>query len=311
MITFLPYSIDLKRQWDDFIDNSKNGTFLLKRDYLEYHEDRYIDLSLMAFEKNSLVAVIPMSLHGNQARSHGGLTYGGVICNKKMTTLKMLSLFDALLSYLSSHNVDSLLYKRVPSIYHVYPSDEDLYALFKNNAELISRGISSTIYLPDRLKFSKGKKWGINQAKKKGIIVKKFYDYDLFIDCENAVLKDKHNTTAVHTSSELSLLSKRFPNNISLYGAFLNNEFLAGSVIYETNTVAHTQYIATTEKGRDLFAFDILGCELINSIYKEKIYFDFGISTEDSGKKFNEGLCQQKESFGGRGIVYDTYLVRI
>lgn len=42
--------------------------------------------------------------------------------------------------------------------------------------------------------------------------------------------------------------------------------------------------------------------------YKDKVrYLDFGISTEDSGKVLNEGLISQKESFGGRTVVYQTW----
>ena len=37
------------------------------------------------------------------------------------------------------------------------------------------------------------------------------------------------------------------------------------------------------------------------------MYFDFGISTENNGKFLNEGLISQKEGFGGRTTVYQTF----
>ena len=306
MINVIPYTADKQKEWDAFIDVSKNGTFMLKRGYVEYHSDRFTDFSLMFYDEDKLVAVMPASLHGDEVVSHGGLTYGGIISDRKMTAKTMLTVFDALLSYLKEKGIKKLAYKRVPSVYYTYPSDEDLYALFRNGAKLTRRGLSTAIYLPDRIKLSKGKKWGISRAKQAGIAVKKFDDFDLFIEKENEVLK-RHNARAVHTGEELKLLAERFPDNITMYGAFLNDEFLAGTVIYATPTVAHTQYITTTEKGRDMFAFDFLGNELISNVYADKVWFDFGISTEEGGRVLNEGLCQQKETFGGRGIVYDFY----
>lgn len=311
MISVSAYDSSKKTEWDAFIDGSKNGTFMLKRDYVEYHSDRFTDFSVMFYDDGKLIAVMPASLHGEEVRSHGGLTYGGVISDKKMTTEKMLNVFDALRLYLKEKSVKSLLYKRVPSIYALYPSDEDLYALFRNQAVLIRRDISTTIYLPDRIKFSKGKKWGVSRARQAGITVKKSTDYDLFIEKENEVLKERHNAQAVHTSEELAYLAEKFPDNISLFVAELNGEFLAGSLVYVTSTVAHTQYIATTAKGRELFAFDYLGNELINNIYADKTYFDFGISTEHDGQFLNQGLCQQKETFGGRGMIYDFYKLEV
>lgn len=104
------------------------------------------------------------------------------------------------------------------------------------------------------------------------------------------------------------MLSSSFPGNIDMVGAFLGNEFLSGTIIYKTETVMHAQYIATTEKGRELQAFELVMDYVVNSGYCEKArYFDFGISTEQGGRYLNEGLIRQKEMFGGRAIVYDFY----
>ena len=136
MIDVLLYSKERQIEWDDFIDTSKNGTFMLKRGYIEYHSDRFTDFSLMFYEDGKLIALMPASLHGKEVRSHGGLTYGGIISDRKMTMSKMLEIFDALKNFLKEKYISKLLYKRVPSVYFSYPSDEDLYALFRNNAKL-------------------------------------------------------------------------------------------------------------------------------------------------------------------------------
>lgn len=50
------YKSGLKAEWDGFVRNSKNGTFLFYRDFIEYHGDRFGDYSLMFYDGGSLVA---------------------------------------------------------------------------------------------------------------------------------------------------------------------------------------------------------------------------------------------------------------
>jgi hypothetical protein len=90
-----------------------------------------------------------------------------------------------------------------------------------------------------------------------------------------------------------------------------NEDILAGVVIYESKNVAHAQYIASEEKGREIGALDMIFDYLINEYYKNKKYFDFGISTEKDGLYLNEGLIFFKEGFGARGVVHDFYEVNI
>jgi hypothetical protein len=82
---------------------------------------------------------------------------------------------------------------------------------------------------------------------------------------------------------------------------------LAGIVIYETDVLAHAQYISATDEGKSIGAVDVLLDYLINEYYTDKKYFDFGISTEDAGRYLNAGLMQNKESYGARAIAYDFY----
>ena len=38
------YSAEEKEHWDRFVRHSKNGTFLLQRDYMDYHAERFLGL---------------------------------------------------------------------------------------------------------------------------------------------------------------------------------------------------------------------------------------------------------------------------
>ena len=78
------YKDNYKCLWDSFVDNSKNGTFLHKRDYMEYHKDRFEDFSLMVFDESDseimqLIALLPANIVDDTVYSHRGLTYGALI----------------------------------------------------------------------------------------------------------------------------------------------------------------------------------------------------------------------------------------
>lgn len=311
MIEVRRYNSTYADVWNAFVEGSKNGTFMLKRGYMEYHADRFVDYSLMFFENDKLIAVLPASQHDIELRSHGGLTYGGLITSKEIRVQQVLEIFTALKHYMKEQGLSSLLYKRVPEIYYRYPSDEDLYALYRTGANLVRRDISTTVYLPSKLKFSERRKRGSKQATKQGIIVKQSVDYIGYIDLLSEILQKYHDTKPVHTAMELELLASRFPENIKLYAAYKGEQMLAGVVVFETDKVAHAQYIANSDEGRQCGALDAVMDYLINQQYANKEYFDFGVSTENNGMYLNEGLAMQKQEFGGRGIVYDFYEIRV
>ena len=311
MISIIKYKSEYKNLWDEFVDNSKNGTFMLKRDYMDYHSDRFQDFSLMFFEEDKLVALIPASLHGNELRSHGGLTYGGFITDNSMKQHRMLECFDAVKEFLQSNGVSKLIYKCIPYIYHKQPSEEDLYALFVNGANLYKRDISSTINLNVPIKMPKGRKAQISRAQREGVTIEESEDFVTFIDLENSVLEEHHGTKAVHTAQELELLKSRFNEEIQLWVAKHNGVTIAGTLLFIYDNVVHTQYMAANKTAREIGGLDLLIKTLIDKFATKKQYFDFGISTENGGKYLNTGLISQKEGFGGRGVVYDFYELEI
>ena len=114
----------------------------------------------------------------------------------------------------------------------------------------------------------------------------------------------------VHTIDEMRLLVQRFPDRIRLFTATVGSEMVAGVVMFEVGPVAHAQYIAASERGRELKALTRLFDWLIDYYAQREFrYFDFGISTEQHGAVLNRGLVQQKCHLGGRGILYPIYEV--
>lgn len=309
MIRVLRYDENYRAQWDEFITKSKNGLFLFYRSYMEYHADRFTDHSLLFFDDHKMIAVMPANSSNNTLCSHGGLTFGGIISDQQMKTPLMLEVFSGMREQLLAGGFKELIYKAIPHIYHTVPAEEDLYGLFIHNAVLVRREISSTADMQQKVAYSKGRKGMLKKSQNAGLEVRQSQDFKTFMAIEEANLRQKYGVEPTHKADEMEMLAGRFPENIKLFAAYRSDSMLTGIVIYESTNVAHAQYIAATELGKEVGALDLIIDFLMSEHYLNKKYFDFGISTEKEGRYLNEGLIQNKEGFGARATVYDSYKI--
>jgi len=303
------YSEDRWREWDNFVTTAKNATFLFFRNYMDYHKSRFADHSLMVFHDSKLVALLPANLTADGTLvSHEGLTYGGLVISRAATLCQVLACFHAVLRYLSREHIPKLFYKQIPGFYNTVPSDEVNYALFLVEAKLCRRDCTTVVIQSDRLHCRKGRHSDINKARRLGVRVVRQTSFQAF--WENLLvpqLARRYGAQPAHTLDEITLLGARFPKNIKQFSAYHGDEIVAGTTIYETPTVAHSQYAAVSEHGRRLGAQARLFGWLLDEYYKDKRFFDFGISNESDGRVVNHGLLDWKEGFGGRSCVHDFY----
>ncbi|MCT9823031.1 hypothetical protein ACVWZP_002353 [Pseudomonas sp. TE36184] len=305
------YSPVDKSIWDSFIADSKTPLFLFKRDFMEYHADRFTDASLMIYEDDVLLAVLPASRKDDILTSHAGLTYGGLVLSQKVKADTVLSCLEAVADFSREAGVKKIIYKAIPFIFANQGAQEDLYALFRAGASLVRRDLSSVIYLKRRLKLSKGRKWLIARAKKNNLAMTTSTNWQGFVELLSRVL-ERHDAIPVHTAEELILLSSKFPENISLRVIESEGKMLAATVLFTFDTVVHTQYLATSAEGKEVGALDHLIESCIQESQQKNFeYFSFGISTEEQGRQLNSGLIAQKESFGGRGAIIDFYEINL
>lgn len=301
------YGPSHREAWDAFVRSSKNGTFLFLRDYMEYHADRFADASLVLTRGSEIVALLPANRLGDEVHSHQGLTYGGLVVSAAMTTPDMLDVFEQLCAFLRTAKVRRLHYKTVPSLYHRLPAEEDHYALFRMGAALSRRDVVSVIPAGRRGPVQSRRTRGAAKAAKAGVTLARPDDWLPFWTMLTEHLQERYRTDPVHTLAEIELLRGRFPDNIKLFTAQHAGEDVAGIVIFESAMVAHVQYIASSETGRSLSALDALFTWLLDDVFPEKPFFDFGISNEQGGRVLNRGLIEQKEGFGARAMVHDFY----
>src|SRR3990167_1985504 len=307
MVVCEAYTTSKKNVWDDFVSACKTPLFFFKREFMEYHSDRFKDASLMFYEDEILVALFPASIHGGTLVSHGGLTYGGVLLSPKVRAETVLSIFDELLVFSKKEAYEKIIYKPVPHIFSLQAAQEDLYALHRLGAQIVRRDFSSIIYLSNRPKLSKGRRWLVARAKKVGLVVSESVAWGSFHELLSDVLV-KHGASPVHSPEELAMLAALFPENIVLKAVEYEGVLIAAALLFKFENTVHTQYLATNEQGKELGALDYLieDC-ILERLSEQYQYFSFGISTENHGTVLNFGLLGQKESFGARGMAIDFY----
>lgn len=304
------YTANDYENWNSFIAPAKNATFLFHRDFMDYHSNRFQDYSLIVLDDEKWVAVLPANAVANQVFSHQGLSYGGLIYNDKLKLASVLAVFKNILSFLDENELGKLQLKLLPSIYHQKPAEELDYALFLANAQLIRRDTLSVLDLTKINNLSKLRKRSIQKGTSNDVEIKEVTNFEEFwkkILIPN--LAKKHQAKPVHSLEEITKLKALFPENIRQFNAYQNGIIVAGTTIFESENVAHCQYISGQEDKNELGGLDLLFQHLITEVFKNKHFFDFGISNENQGRVLNEGLSYWKESFGASTIVQDFYEV--
>ncbi|MDX1782867.1 MAG: GNAT family N-acetyltransferase [Aequorivita vladivostokensis] len=293
------------------METSKNATFLFQRDFMEYHADRFTDHSLLVLKKGKPVALLPANIADNTLYSHQGLTYGGLILHKKVKLKEVAAIFSSVLQFLNEKGIETLQIKMLPKIYNRLPADELDYLLFIASAERVRADVLSVIDNKNPLRIATNRLEGVKKAQKQGLRIVEENDFKGFwekILTPNLALR--HQALPVHSLGEITDLASKFPINIVQFNVYKDNEIVGGATIFETEAVAHVQYISANEDKQQLGTLDFLFEYLITERFRNKRYFDFGTSNENHGKNINEGLLYWKECFGARSIVQSFYEVK-
>lgn len=298
-----------QKLWDGFVKKAKNATFLFFRDFMEYHQERFDDFSLLIFdEKDKLKALLPANRVGNQVFSHQGLTYGGLLVEKKTKSTEVFDLMKSVEGFLKEQMIVSLVMKSLPIIYNTTLSNELDFYWFTQKATLFRRDMNLAFPLNDVELLSKSK---LKHYKKtKNIEIRFDDDFKAFWN-EILIprLAQKHQAKPVHTLAEIELLASKFPENIKQVNAYVDNTIVAGITLFIDKRVVKSQYGATSEVGETNRALDYLYFNLFDFYRAEnRLYFDMGVVTDASFEEgYNKGLLQQKEELGGVVFCQDYY----
>jgi lipid II:glycine glycyltransferase (peptidoglycan interpeptide bridge formation enzyme) len=314
------YDSTYQIEWDLFIENSINGNFLHKQSYIKYHQHykkNFNDKSLIIFDENKNILALFIAAESLEDQrtvvSHPGLTFGGLIYNREVYGNKVIDIFKEIINFYKKKNYYKIIYKPAPFIYHNTISQDDIFAISFLGGKKIQTDLSVTIDLRSEFVMSKRRLRHIKNINKNEITMSgdiKFID-DFWAILESN-LKNKYKTKPVHSVDEIKFLIKNNSNNIESFFAIYNNQVIGGLIMYCSSKTYHIQYIAANDEGKKLFSNEFLIHQTILIAQNKKIHFyDFGISTEKLGSYLNADLYKFKYEFGGAGIVYEKYEIKI
>lgn len=317
------YQDSLESDWDDFVLNhSANGTFLQTRNFLNYHpKERFEDASLIVFEKNKLIAVIPACAiyenSGIELFSHKGSTFGGIIIKKDYYVAeKVINIVKVLDSYIKQR-YKKLTLKITSDLFSSLPSDLLQYVLtylgFKSYVELST--YIDLISIPEDVTriFDRNKIRNIAKCDKQGLMFREL-ENDLEIEDFYKLLKinlSKYDLKPIHTVEEIKNFKyDRIPNNVKFYGVFKDNKEVSGGMMFVFNqtNVIHAQNLSADYRFSEYSPITYMYYRVIKQA-KEDGYkaLSWGISTENQGKMLNMGLIRNKESYGSKHQLNRTF----
>lgn len=125
------------KEWDSFISNSVNGTFLDSRAFLNYHPPgRFTDYSLLIRRKSELIAIVPACViedeSGKVFFSHRGTTFGGIITNEQNYNISSMKLIlHSIEKYLGRNGFRSAVFKPTAEIFCTKAMGLTDYLFFK------------------------------------------------------------------------------------------------------------------------------------------------------------------------------------
>ncbi len=298
--------------WDEFVAASLNGTFLHSRRFLSYHADRFHDLSLLVLDSRArVIGLLPAAAGSDSGTvdSHPGITYGGLVHHGLLVGDQAIAALQAAATYYRDHGYRMLRYRAIPRPYFRETADDDSYALFRLNANRTRVDLAAGFVLAARKKPSHGRLHDLKEAAKHGVVVEiRSSSWPEFWVMLEGLLASRYATRPVHSLAEIIQLSQLFPEEIELILARVGSEVVAGTVLFHTARVTHTQYLASSPNGRELGALSkVVEAAIERAQELGRACFSIGTSNEDGGRVLNVGLYQWKLSFGSGSFVHETF----
>lgn len=304
-----PYRADSVHIWDELVASSAAPALIHRRAFMEYHQDRFTDASLLIFNNEAPWGVFPASILGQTVTSHGGLTFGGLVCPPNARARDVIRAVWSVVHHFREQGLITMIWKPIPRDYRIDANEADLYALAACGATLEGRALSAALLPASRLPGKKIR--AAAQSRRSGVSVFPVRRCDAIMSMVACNLRSKYGLDPVHSAAELNALWSSIGGDITFAEAQLDGRAVAGAVVFHSRAVDHIQYLAATPEGRKLRAQDLLISEMSEQARVNKRALDFGISTNHDGSQLNEPLQSFKEEFGTTSIVYETYRLEL
>jgi len=306
--TLVWYDPSRKDLWDDTVRAARNGHFIFLRDFMDYHADRFRDASALLLRGYKIMALLPAHITGRQLVSHGGLSFGGWIQAPGCRHVDLAQGFFLLGEEMRRRGLERLVYSPAPYPYHDGACDDDLFLLRSLGATCSRIKLAAILTNRDFPKRRKIFAQPLRRAESRcpGVI-EETREISPFWDRLSAFLAERHQAVPVHTAAEMELLKNRFPQNIRLFHFRQGTDILAGEVVFLSKNVLRFQYgFYYYNHSQDYLSFRLQEWIRLQPDFARP-WVDLGTSMNPGTGELNQLLHQNKESFGARGIIMETW----
>ena len=319
MIKIKKFSKNNYAAWDSFVLKANNGTLFHLRKFLSYHpDDRFKDHSIEVYKKNTIFSVFPAADiiidDKKMLVSHPGSSYGSFISKEELSIKDAMDMVSKLIDYSSKKGFEGIKLTIPPAFYSNRLSNYIEYSLLFNGFDYFRREVTSTLTIENSEhkilnKFKPSHQRALRKSKKLGVETRITKKADEFFSILKDNLKIRHGVDPTHSLIELKSLIKLFPESINIFGAFYDNQMIAGVLnIVVKNGVALAFYISHKEDFQELRPLNLLFFDIFKWCLKNNIkVYDFGTFTEKGIA--NMGLGRFKESFGASGVFRDSFKI--
>ena len=325
MISIKKYNHKMKNIWDDFVNQSNNGTLFHKQSFLNYHLDRkFKNHSLLFYKENNLICVLPGAIITKNKKkvfhSHPGASFGGFVFLQNITFKLTEKILCALDKHLMQLQINSIILILSPAVYYKHFDESLNYLLVFKKYNIIENYISHYTNL-----LSVKNLYDIISKRKTRYIKKLISDESVeIVKSKNfkafyqilEISKKKYNTLPTHSLKELIKLHKMFPENIELLISKKKNKIVGGTLLFYPNS--QTCLVFYNVVNKSFPGGQLASLQLYNVMTYAKNnncnIVDFGVSHLPEtllplNPKFS--LIKFKEQFGAKGclrIVYEKDL---
>ena len=320
-ITVRKFTAKDTKDWDDFVNQSNNGTIFHTRKFLSYHpKNRFSDYSLIFQKKEKIIGVLPAAIivkYGkNILVSHPGASLGSCVVPEDLSFSDALEIVEILSRCCLEYFFDKIIITQPPLIYSRRISQYMDFSFRKAGYHYLRREVSSILFLENSVKenlvkFKSTHRTAVRKAEKSGVIIKQTDEYENFYKILEKNLSIRHNVSPTHSLLELLYLKELFPDRIILFGAYLKNEMIAGGINFVVNgRIVLAFYVSHKKQYQELRPINLLFYKIFEwAIQQQFKAFDFGIFTVNEIP--NMGLARFKDNFGSRGVFRDTIELNI
>jgi hypothetical protein len=308
----VPYQATHRRSWDHTVERARNGHFMFRRGYLEYHGDRFNDRSFLLYRGHKLVALLPAHREADELRSHNGLSFGGWIQDPRCLLDDLRAGFSLLGEEMRAQDLRRLVYSPSPYPYHAEPCGDDLYVLSGLGATCRSMRLAAFVASPaDLVRDSEFRRRLRRGAEALACDFEETDDVEVFWEHLADFVRQRHGTAPVHSAAEMRLLKTRFPENIRLIVGRSGDEWVIGQVVFLSRQVARSQYLFRRVDMPDVS----LGFRVLEWFRGHpamaRVWMDLGTSMDPNSGDLQDSLHLHKEIFGARGVPLTTWVWQV